>query len=582
MADQSAVSDRPLLAARLATGLAQGLALYAVSEAMKAAGAEARTPLLDALSLVAGFIPLIVIVGLNTLRRRTLAVWSMVATVLVVAATAHGHHAHPPVPRFWDWAPIMCLHVAALLFIAHHLIAAADAAGRRIAPYADYFEITWRNGVRLALSLAFVGAMWLVLFLGAALFDLIGVKAIGKMIAKPWFYFPASTTFFAFAVHLTDVRPALVQGIRVMALTLLSWLSPLMVALAAGFILTLPFTGLAPLWATGRAGAILLGAAGGLVILINAAYQDGDEAPAAALRWSGRIGALLLAPLVALAAYGMALRIGQYGLSPDRVRAIAACAVAACYAVGYAKAAISKGVWLKDIARTNIFTAVAAVVILAALLSPIADPSRLTVTNQLKRLERGAVSPAAFDYQALRFDAGRYGVDALEDLKAGRRGPKNAAVKQSAIAALKRENRYSAEIATPREWRGLADVYPAGSKLPESFLAQDWSAAMKGDLNFDPRLMCNATQRCAFLLVDVDGDGVEEVLRLTPVIPTLYRLDAGRWAAIATLRNCRNDLDTLKRGHFTLKAAPSPLPDLIINGRATPLERITPWCVSPP
>lgn len=570
-----------MLAARLALGLGQGLALYAISEAVKAAG-EARTPVLDALSLIAGFVPLIVIVGLNTLRPRTLAIWTGAATLVVIAATAHGHHAHPPVPRFWDWAPVMCLGVAAILFIAHHLIAGGDAARRWIAPYADYFEITWRNGVRVALSVAFVGAMWLILYLGAALFGLIGVKAIGEMIRKAWFFFPASTAFFAFAVHLTDVRPALVQGIRMMALTLLSWLSPLMVALAAGFILTLPFTGLAPLWETGKAGAILLGAAGGLVILINAAYQDGDEAPAAVLRWSGRIGALLLAPLVALAAYGMALRIGQYGLSPDRVRAVAACVVATCYAGGYAKAAVSKGVWLKGVERTNIFTAVGVVVILAALLSPIADPARLTAANQLSRLEHGAVSAAEFDYQALRFDAGRYGVDALEDLKAGRRGPKDAMVKQGATAALIRKNRFDTPPPSDKQWRTRIAVYPAGAALPESFLSQDWSAQTPENPTDDPRWMCDQREApCAFRLLDVDNDRIDEILRVSGGQQTLYRVVDGRWIVDGQLlTSCRTDVEALKEGRFTLKPAPAPLPEVVLDGRVLTFQRPVAPCSS--
>jgi hypothetical protein len=55
----------------------------------------------------------------------------------------------------------------------------------------------------------------------------------------------------------------------------MSWILPVAVVLVAGFICSLPFTGLAALWETRHATSVLLSAAV-LLVLINAAFQNGE------------------------------------------------------------------------------------------------------------------------------------------------------------------------------------------------------------------------------------------------------------------------------------------------------------------
>jgi hypothetical protein len=285
-----------------------------------------------------------------------------------------------PPPRAIDGlGPQTFLAIAALVFIGHHLVQPADMERRRIARYPTYFDVTWKHGVQAVLSLGFTGAFWLLLFLASALFKLIGVDAIEKLIQHEWFAFPATAVMFAAAVQLTDVRANLVRGVRTVALTLLAWLLPLMALIAAAFLLTLPFTGLEPLWKTKSATAILLVADAFLILLANAAYQDGTEKTAVVLKWAARLAGVLLVPITVLAAYGLSLRIGQYGLSPDRIIAVACVLVAAGYAIGYAVAAVRPGAWMKTLEATNIAMAFVVIAVLLALCTPVADPRRLSV-----------------------------------------------------------------------------------------------------------------------------------------------------------------------------------------------------------
>ncbi|MBO9557179.1 MAG: DUF4153 domain-containing protein [Caulobacter sp.] len=501
--------------ARLATGLAQGLLLYGLFKAGEAKVWPAtQRELYAALWMVVLFAPFVVLAGVSAMRLRSLAIWKAAAVLVVAGLAAYGVWSADADARGVDaLKPQTFFAIAALLFIGHHLVQPADMERRRIARFPTYFDVTWKHGVQGVLSAGFTGAFWLLLFLASALFKLIGIDAIETLIRQEWFAFPATAVMFAAAVQLTDVRAALVRGVRTVALTLLAWLLPLMALIAAAFLLTLPFTGLEPLWKTKSATAILLVADAFLILLTNAAYQDGTEKTAVVLKWAARLAGVLLVPITALAAYGLSLRIGQYGLSPDRIIAAACVLVAAGYAVGYTIAAVRPGAWMKPLETTNIAMAFLVIAVLLALFTPLADPRRLSVQDQVKRLESGKVKAEAFDFVALRFDDGRYGREALAKLKAS----PNPVVRAKVAEVMKYKARWEVEYVPPVEtksdntaWnagqlKGVI-VYPKGSVLPDSFQRQ----YLKPGAMRIP--FCEPGDRCVALLKDVDGAGEPEVL----------------------------------------------------------------------
>lgn len=550
-----------LAGVRVLIGLLQGVALYALSEAGKRHGLPA--PVFGALFLTFAFMPVAALGAIGAMRTRTLAIWLGAAALLTAGLGAYDgaiRTGKGDLP-----GPGLMLGLAAALFIGHHLTLAADQGRRWLAPYARYFDNGWRDGVRLALSAAFVGALWLLLGLGALLFNLIGLKAFGEVIGEPWFAWPVTATCFALGVHLTDVRAALVRGVRTLALTLLSYLLPVMTLIAFGFEVALLFTGLEPLWKTRSAGAILLSAAAALIILVNTAYQDGARAtsPPRVLKWSGRAAALLIAPLTAMAAYGLWLRVGQHGLTPDRIRAAACVLVAAGYAGGYAAAAIARGAWLKGLERTNVYVAHFVVVLLLLLFSPIADPRRLSVDDQMRRLAGGRVAPETFDFRFLRFDAGRYGERALKDLVAHPRGAKGTQIADLARKAQGAESRYDVVAPSPTEQAAKLRV-AGGGALPTDFLQQAWP---KGD---GPLQGCEDDGAvCAGAVVDLNGDGVAEVLILSRGSRTAYRKADGRWVKAGEFlgQGCFDESDDVAAGKFTLPTEPTPWRDLEIRGR---------------
>jgi Domain of unknown function (DUF4153) len=553
--------------ARVAVGLMQGIALYLLQQALESKAWPATDGLIFApLLMVAMFVPIIVVVGLGNMRLGTLAAWTAVATAVCAGLAMYNVFRDPtggaailrvgPTPTVW-----LCL--AAGLFITHSLIASSDADRKFIASYSRYFDVSWKQGVQLVLAVCFVALFWAMLWLGAELFRLIKIEFLADLIKRRWFWIPVTALAFTYALHITDVRAGLVRGTRTLTLSLLSWLLPIMTLITVAFLLALLFTGLEPLWSTRRATAILLAAAGALIFLINDAYQDGDlqDTVAGIVRHSGTVAALALVPVVVLAAYALALRVGQYGWTPDRIIALACVAVAGCYALGYVLAAVRRGTWLESIELTNVATAYIILAVLLALLTPIADPARLSVADQVARLESGKVSPDQFDFAFLRFLSGRYGEQALERLKTKQDGPDAVRISQKANEALDWRTRAQAQPsimrATPQSRAANITVLNSSAALPDSFVQQNWGSTPRPYLL--PRCL-TADAKCEAILVDLDGDGTAEILLFTTPTGAAAAFQStadGKWAFLGPLANahCAGVRDALRAGKFEMVAA---------------------------
>jgi hypothetical protein len=558
------IDTRALPWMRLGLGLLQGLTLawlYRASElnAWPATDGYVFAPAVT----VAIFIPTLIISGAGNLRARTLILWAAVAALLWAGLAIYDIFRDPTmfapdtsVARIVPSAA-MWVSTGAVLFIVHAMIVAGEGDRRAVAAYPTLFEVSWKHGLQIVLASAFVGVFWAILFLGAELFRLIRIEFLAELIRRQMFWIPVTALAFSYAIHMTDVRASVVRGTQTLALVLLSWLLPLMTLLAAAFVAALPFTGLEPLWATRRATSILLVAAGALVFLVNAAYQHGrpEHRPVAALRYAGILAAIVLVPLVALAAYALALRIGQYGLTPERIGALAAVVIAACYGLGYAVAAARSGPWMHGLERINVLAALAIVVVLLALRSPLADPERISVANQIGRLLSGQVSPDKFDFAFLRFRSGRWGAEALQRLAARADGPLAVAISERAKRMLQTDpwsGRIASRQITPAQRAdNIKVIYPSGAALPESFVQQDWNAFPRTWVL--PACLW-AVQQCEAIVTELGEDGRQNILLFGPGADAAAFKEgpAGDWEFVGTIANaaCAGVREALREGRF--------------------------------
>lgn len=526
--------------------------------------------------LIFTFLPLIVLAGVGRMRPVTLAIWTAIAGVALVLLGLHdiARQNADTLVRLPFLSPPVVFFSAAALFIAHHLVAPADMERRRIASYPAYFDTATKAGVQLALSIGFTGAFWILLHLGAALFRIINLDFLETLMRQPWFVIPVTCVVFATAVHLTDVRGGPIRDVRTLAPTLLSWLLPVITVLVAGFLAALPFTGLGGLWETGSGVSLVLAAAAALIILINATWQDGrpDKRPPAVLRAAVRVAAVLITPLIVIAVWGLTLRIQQYGLTPDRIITAACALVGASFAAGYGWAALSpfwrKGDWMRPLERSTIWTAVLTVAVILALFSPLLDPARLSVADQVARLERGAVTPDRFDYRFLRFGSGKAGQAALERLTrsanpdiAARARTANTRSTLDDLQASLRNDRRSQTEPTAADIRIRA--FPSGTVLPASFTAQYGRLA-------GPLRRCNQANVCSANVMDLDRDGALEVLVSGRSMLSVFKQerDGGwiEWAEYAAPLCKEGSIDVSQSiAAGRMETAPPRFPDLVIG-----------------
>lgn len=565
------VAGQTLVIARLAAGVFQGLALYLLYLAHDYKVWPATDGLVFAPLLVASLtVPLIFILSIGNLRARTVALWVLSATALTAFLGWYDiWHGWPT-----DGAPnlipsaLTFVGTVVLIFISHALITGGDHDRRFRATYPTHFDVSWKLGLQLALAVLFVLIFWALLWLGASLFGLVKLTFFRKLIGEEWFSIPMSALATALALHVTDVRPTLVRGARNLVLVLLSWLLPLMALIAIGFLFALLFTGLAPLWETRRATALLLIAASTLIVLINATYQDGaPEKPVSRIfRITASAAALALTPLSLLAAYALALRVQQYGWTVDRITAATFVLIALAYAGGYAFAVFDRSIWLRRIENWNFAVALLILATLFAYFTPIADPYRISVSDQLARLENKRISANKFDVAQLRWEGGRFGKAALEHLSTV---PDRALAKR-AREMLARDSRY-ANLRSPTPILLLdtnVTVYPRGKALPASFVK---NLGQIGTRSGAPACLRYEGSKCDVFLIDLDQDERDEILFVVKGLEgNAVYAQSKSWSMVGRFRYplCAEEIQALKSGAFQLRTQVPRFRTLDINGQS--------------
>ncbi|WP_131782846.1 DUF4153 domain-containing protein [Legionella gresilensis] len=486
--------------------------------------------------MVTMFVPLLIIQGLASLRFKTLSIATLLITLIIIGVADYA--VYRQILPNQDSLPLISMVFSMQLFfltsiplfITQSLLLSSEQDRRLVANYSTYFNIAWKLGVQIIFTIAFVGAFWLLLALGATLFHLIHLTFFEYLITQAYFAMPATTFMIAIALHITDVNVRVTQGIRTLCLTLLAWLLPLIAAIISLFLLSLFFTGLSPLWQTGHASALLLLAAGVLIILINAVYREGaydNKSLFSVQYWAAALSCYLLIPLMILAIYALYLRVQQYGLSVDRIYAAACMIIGSAYAVGYTLTALFSKKRFVLFAYCNIATAFLILIIYLALHTPLADPVRLFVANQLLRLQSGKVTPEKFDFEALRYKGLRFGQQALLELQNIWQGPQREYVRAHAKDALKLQLKAypnSGEKPSP------LIIHTANGKLPSSFLKQHWPA-MEGSINI-PFCLANDIGKCdAWQIQDLQNNSLILILENATFTGFKETIN-GQWTAI--------------------------------------------------
>jgi len=314
---------------------------------------------------------------------------------------------------------------------------------RRFAtPYAEVYGHVWTDAISAAGALAFTGLSWIVLALMSELFHLLKIDLLRDLMDEGEFGWAFSG--MAAGAALGTIRNQL-KVLATMQTVVLLVASLLAVPLAVGlviFLLATAVSGPQVLWdATRSATPLLLACAAGAFVLTNAVARQSDEAMTGSrvMRVAALVLAAVILPLAVFAAVSMGLRIGQYGLAPERLWGLVAIAVACVCGAGYwsALARGRKGGWAGHVRKATFHLGLGVCVLALVLALPVFDFGAISTRNQLARLESGKVPIEEFDFSALRWDFGESGHRALQRLAKGG----NAKVAELAEAALAQSQR---------------------------------------------------------------------------------------------------------------------------------------------
>lgn len=454
-------------------------------------------------------------------------------------------------------------------FILLPVIQALDAT-RAQWHYPAVFRAAWRNAVHLALSLFLAGAVCLLLTAAGAMFKMIGIGIVQRIVENSTFRYAAWPMILAACLVGVRRRPALTDTLQRSWLTLNAWLLPLVTLVGVAFTLALAARMALGLQAVQLSAGALIAFSLVWIKLINAAWQDhADAAP-----FGPRLGALLraamvcLLPLAAVALYGAIVRVDQYGWTVLRAWGVAASGILVLYGAGYSWAALRPKHYYPMLAATNLITAGATLAVLAAFITPVANPLRLAAESQLQRMIDGRLDPHEFTYYRVGEDFGKWGVEAVQKLADGAanaRDPRIAAVAKEALkSGYFRWADNAQQLAQDMANVPAFTTIPANTKVPASWWAyliqtypsQAKTCAAPAKSGASTGLSSQTAEpRCQLVFADLTGDGRDDiVLYVTPPsdvqTSTVERLPiytpdaAGEWSLRGHLTAISFSMDT--------------------------------------
>jgi hypothetical protein len=476
---------------------------------------------------------------------------------------------------FWVWrqipadgAPYM-LHdarsatlimgTAMAVYILSPFIQIYQQSGRRNYPYVELFQHSWNNFYILGIGGLLVGTFWAIINLWFELFKLIDVTFFEDVFTHAAFVSMALTTVFGYGVALGREREKITNTLRGITLAVFRTLMPLLALIALLFLVSLPFTGLQPLWDTGHASAVLLSLVGLTLLFFNGVYQDGTGDPPYDRRVRFGVTAAIvgLPLLVGIALYALSLRIAQYGLTPSRFYGVLFTLVAALYAIGYAIAVFRRGgTWMGTVQQVNMGMSWVVVFVVIVAHSPLLDPISLSANSQFRRLSQQVVDAPEFDYGFMRFRLGRAGYDKLAEFEQLSDHPQADLIRER-IDATRAAESYREILEQPTVLLTADDIsqFDPQQVLPGGLQTRD----------------CKEESNCLLAPVMLDADEDAEYLFILSglddyEILAYDRTGESEWERIGAMRRIGQDLELPNR--------PALLDTLSLQG-ATPAE--IPW-----
>lgn len=401
----------------------------------------------------------------------------------------------------------------------------------------------WSIKLALAFGLVGVGVVWPVLFALSSLFMLVGIDPLWDLISKAYVAMPLSGAAFATGILIAREKSGLLMPVRQVIGGMFRILYPIQALGLFLFLIAAALGGWKVLlnqdfgvWWTVMASAV------GLSYLLFGAVQAGDG-----VTLFGRIGdrvfrfTLCMAPIFAvIAMVTIYIRVREYGLTPLRVYAIWAAVFVLMATIWLSVSAFGR----RQSTLVSLRRAFGHIAICCALTAfvmhlPLLDPVSISARSQQSRL----LSMADWDKSDLAFIARNLGMPG-EKILAGL-----DVVKPDTVPTLTDLRSYI----DPDAGRGMVEidnipVYPLDHSVP----AEAVTRLLEEQLEYDRRFCrkegsaTGSRNQCALLMIDLDGDGMEEAAFFTTRdYVDIYRYEAADddWQIVTNFFHGQSEID---------------------------------------
>ena len=341
-------------------------------------------------------------------------------SILLSLLGAYVGYQQEPVNYITNWSVVAIFAFTALIASFKALMYIQPYINQQEITYESLFKISWRNFIIFNECWLFVLIFWGILHLGAGLFSVIEINFFKELLNNNWFVIPTLNIAFGFAIIVFRNIASTTDTISTILQTLIKFLLPVLTIVSLSFLATLPFTGLVNLWKTGSGSLLVMWLQALTLFFINAVYQDSSHKQPyhIVLHRIIFVGVAMLPIYSAISAYGLWLRIEQYGLTVDRCWAVLVCLLLTFFSFGYLTSIIKKrDHWLQNRNKVNLIMGLVVLIFMLLVNSPLLNFQYLSASSQLARIDRGDINNDNFDYRYFERSLGRQGYLQLQTFK---------------------------------------------------------------------------------------------------------------------------------------------------------------------
>ena len=381
--------------------------------------------------------------------------------------------------------------------------------------------------------------------LWAGLFSILNIDFFEQLFTSEWFIYPVLATVNGCGIIILRNQSQIIDTITRIQQALMKVLLLVIIFILMIFLLTLPITGLEPLWQTNSGSALILTLLALALFCVNAVYQDHSQ-PLPYHLFLHRfvyVGIALLPIYSVISCYGLSLRINQYGWTVERGLAMLLWAILSTFALGYVIAIIKRrDQWIAVLSKVNIGGGALILLLMLLINSPLLELRQISATSQLARVQNNTLDYADIDLHYFKNNLAAPGYQALQQLKSQLVDSHPELVKKIDQLYRKQEPLTPASLLNKEQLINTLQIWPTAQPLPADLPEAIYKYAKNNQWQF------RQEQPNYLLAIDMNKDNVTDyvLVSATDNSGQIFYLVQGQWQHQQIVTSSEVDVTAMK------------------------------------